>query len=163
MYQKQWRSFPVSSPLGSWEVYDFSVISGKYEKKKWRIRVSIPISPACEAGALPFKHPRSQSCNNTHPYCSSHFSCLPSCLNSSKKISEASLKTYFIWAHSAATTDDGFLLSSKQIQCWIMWFYQLSWWRKLATVKSFKANVSSVCPLLFILLYSLWKRPGAAP
>ena len=34
MYQKQWHSFPVSSPLDSWEVYKFSVINGKYEKKK---------------------------------------------------------------------------------------------------------------------------------
>ena len=34
MYQKQWHSFPVSSPLDFWEVYEFSVINGKYEKKK---------------------------------------------------------------------------------------------------------------------------------
>ena len=34
MYQKQWHSFPVSSPLDSREVYEFSVINGKCEKKK---------------------------------------------------------------------------------------------------------------------------------
>ena len=28
----------------------------------------------------------------------------------------------------------------------VIWCYQLSWWRKLATVKSFKADVSSVSP-----------------
>ena len=28
----------------------------------------------------------------------------------------------------------------------VIWYYQLSWWRKLAFVKSFKADVSSVSP-----------------
>ena len=28
----------------------------------------------------------------------------------------------------------------------VIWFYQLSWYRKVVTVKSFKADVSSVSP-----------------
>ena len=33
-------------------------IIGQVEKRRWRSRVSIPVPPACEAGALPFElHP----------------------------------------------------------------------------------------------------------
>ena len=60
MYQKQWHSFPVSSPLDSWEVYEFSVINGKYEKKKKKVE-----NPGIDPGTSRMRSRRSTAWANS--------------------------------------------------------------------------------------------------
>ena len=125
MYQKQWHSFPVSSPLDSWEVYKFSVINGKYEKKKvenpgidpgtsrMRSRRSTTWanSPAAAINTLVKivrrkALPVLQQCSLILPFTTRFTSLI---LYQRRNVYFGGLtKTNVIWAHSPATTANGF-------------------------------------------------------